>query len=54
MKEILLKFITLVSELKHQLWAKSAVKLKQARENTLKEVIINYLYICLVMCIDAM
>lgn len=54
MKEILFKFITLISEIKHQLWAQFVVKLKQARENSVKEVIINYLYICLVMSIDAM
>lgn len=48
-----LKFITLVYELKHWLWAKSAVKLRQAKESSVKEVIINYLHICLAMCIDA-
>lgn len=33
--------------------SKSAVKLSQARENSVKEVIINCLLMCLVMCIYA-
>lgn len=51
-----LKFITLVCELMISTncgLSKSVVKLSQARENFMKEVIINYLYMCLVMCIYA-
>lgn len=51
-----LKFITLVSELMISTncgLSKSAVKLSQAREDFMKEVIINYLYMCLAMCIYA-
>lgn len=51
-----LKFITLVYELMistNRGLSKSAVKLSQAKENSMKEMITNYLSMWLAMCICA-